>query len=278
MSLLTIPPELHLHIGQYLTWQDLYALIRSHSYLAAVHNHRLLPVAARDDGQTPLLWAAKVGNEQLIRQLLNEYNVPTHLVDENRITALHVAAQRGDTAIIGLLLEKGAHALTNYQRSEMDSRDGGYPEGMTAVMPIHLAAFHGHADIVRLLAIAGGKPRHRGSFLRNARVLDITVAQGHEELAEMIVMELGAKEVYAFCTLARVVYPTWNEKMVRLLLGHAESKPSCTLWYLRRRTSIEANEFSRVRGKLVSVARELGVRMNEVCTYWYGCGCGCPVK
>jgi ankyrin repeat protein len=64
---------------------------------------------------------------------------------------LHLLAKRGDTAAVEWLLEHGANPDALWAHWDAD------------VTPLHLAAGHGHADVVRLLLQAGADRRIRDS-------------------------------------------------------------------------------------------------------------------
>ena len=63
----------------------------------------------RDEGdeQTPLMWAAQVGDISIVQTLLH-YNVNINAIDDSGNSALKLALQKGHTAIARLLIQKGA--------------------------------------------------------------------------------------------------------------------------------------------------------------------------
>ena len=88
-----------------------------------------------------------------------------------RFTALHAAAYKGDTALLGRLLAAGAPV-------DLNARD---PRGRTAV---HVAAFARQRDAIRVLATAGANLE----LLENDRYDAVTIAAvaGDEETLQVL--------------------------------------------------------------------------------------------
>jgi ankyrin repeat protein len=87
---------------------------------------------------------------------LREWDTASTLVDANprllgKDGALHLLAKRGDSAAVQWLLLHGANPNALWPHWDAD------------VTPLHLAAAHGHADVVRLLLDADADPRIRDS-------------------------------------------------------------------------------------------------------------------
>jgi hypothetical protein len=87
---------------------------------------------------------------------LREWDTAATLVEANprllrRDGALHLLAKRGDAAAVKWLLEHGADANALWAHWDTD------------LTPLHLAAGHGHADVVRLLLDADADRRIRDS-------------------------------------------------------------------------------------------------------------------
>jgi ankyrin repeat protein len=91
-------------------------------------------------GAPALVWAAAVGSEALVRQLLQSGADVDAKNDDDR-TAIHLAAKNGHTSVTQMLLNGMATPA---------ARDG---YGRT---PLHWAASHGHFRIVRLLCSTEG--------------------------------------------------------------------------------------------------------------------------
>lgn len=82
---------------------------------------------------------AAAGDVDRVRDLLDKGADP-NTIDENRITALHMAADRGNSVIVQMLLNAGANV--NAQDINDDT-------------PLHNAALCGHKEVVELLLNKG---------------------------------------------------------------------------------------------------------------------------
>jgi ankyrin repeat protein len=87
-------------------------------------------------GVGPLYIASAKGDEAIVKLLL-EWNANTLAVDGEKRTALHMAAQLGHLRIVDLLLDKNQNAV-------------GIKDAM-GHLPLHLASFSGHSEIVSTL-------------------------------------------------------------------------------------------------------------------------------
>ena len=97
---------------------------------------------------SPMADAAMEGNLDVVRKLVaggTDVNAP----QGDGMTALHWAAERGDTEMIDLLVVAGA-------RLDAVTRNGRYT-------PLHLAGSQGNASVIRLLLEAGADPEARSS-------------------------------------------------------------------------------------------------------------------
>ena len=63
--------------------------------------------ARNGEGETPLLMAARAGNNEVVR-LLVEHRADVNAADNLQHTALYYAGERGFTEIVELLLAAGA--------------------------------------------------------------------------------------------------------------------------------------------------------------------------
>jgi hypothetical protein len=88
------------------------------------------------NGWTPLLFAASVGKQETVEQLIIRGANVNHKDSLGR-TALHLAAQNGYADIVLVLLEKGC--------------ERNLPETKFGRTPLHLAAQYGHGSVVNLL-------------------------------------------------------------------------------------------------------------------------------
>lgn len=97
---------------------------------------------ARDaSGCTPLLIAAQYGFADLVGYLIQK-GADVRAVDNNEDSALHWAAYRGDSNVVGLLLHMNG--------IDMDSRD------LFGQTPLHLAAIRGNTEVVQYLLYDAG--------------------------------------------------------------------------------------------------------------------------
>ena len=94
------------------------------------------------DSLHQLLHLASVGDVDELKSLL-ETETDLTLTNECGETALHFAADRGHSAIVGLLLEQGG-------RVNAASQDG--------CTPLHYACLNGNIEVVRMLMSAGANP------------------------------------------------------------------------------------------------------------------------
>lgn len=239
MSLPSLPNEILFMIGGNLSWRDLYALIFVSRRLAFVYLPCLLPSAVREDDQKPLLWSVKAGNEELVRELLEEHKANANPQASFSISALHLAAQYGYIAIAEMLLENGADVNQNgspmkkvawythtYEdkRSpksvEIERQDFSW-EAACIKQPLHLAAHGGHEDVIRLLLDNGADLTAQDFSGRTA--LCLAIDQKHMSTIKMLVMEMGAKDMNSWESgLFLAMWPRWDETIVDFLLQYAD--------------------------------------------------------
>lgn len=128
--------------------------------------------------------AARSGDVESLRQMLHDAAVsgpasssassPINALDKHGQTALMLAATRGHTAAVRLLIEQGADL----------NHTAKY--GLSALM---LAVINNHAEIVRLLAAAGANRQIRGSGapgFHQKTALDLAAGAGREELSSIL--------------------------------------------------------------------------------------------
>jgi ankyrin repeat protein len=120
-------------------------------------------------GETPLNWAARVGQKDVVEVLLAN-NVDVNAAD-NKIgyTSLHWAATKNRKAIVELLLANNA---------EVNARTH---EGST---PLHFVAFDGYKDIAILLLDNNAVVNIKNN--EGATPLHLAAKSGHNEVAELM--------------------------------------------------------------------------------------------
>lgn len=123
-------------------------------------------------GSTPLHYAAALGNEEVVKLLL-ERGANIDAGSSAGDTPLHWAAYSDRILIVGLLIDKGARI------------DAVNPNGVT---PLHMAASAGHVNAAELLIdrganinaknIFGDTPLHWAVFYGHKGMVDLLVAKG----------------------------------------------------------------------------------------------------
>jgi uncharacterized protein len=124
--------------------------------------------AADDDGETPLMHAAKYGQVQAVRVLLAA-GARSEVKCRGGGTALMMASAFGYADVTKTLLQAGA---------PVDAAD---ENGVTA---LHFAVREGHASVVRLLLQAGAPVAARDAAGRTPAA--VAKESGHEDLSKEI--------------------------------------------------------------------------------------------
>ncbi len=91
---------------------------------------------------TPLHFAARRGNDEIVKVLLEHPKVHVDDKDNSGKTALHLACSEGHSKVCQLLLKFGADI-----------------EAVTAdkMTPLHNAILHGHSEVTRMILNRGKK-------------------------------------------------------------------------------------------------------------------------
>ncbi|KAE8399492.1 ankyrin repeat-containing domain protein [Aspergillus pseudonomiae] len=188
----------------------------------------VIATAFRDASRLSLLYAAKHGNETVIRLLLLQ-DAPVDQFSKNQRTPLSYAAAGGHEIVAKLLLEAGADPNSH------DTR------GLT---PLSHAALNGHEAAVKLLLEKDCGPDSRCKLARTPR--SYTAEKGHDTVVKLL-PEKGA-EPDLNDILGRTPLPyaakQGHKAMIRLLLAHgaeldAKASRPC---YFSVRDFIEAAE------------------------------------
>ncbi|KAG2487525.1 hypothetical protein HYH03_013806 [Edaphochlamys debaryana] len=130
--------------------------------------------SARDDGTTPLILAAERGHTRVVRLLL-EAGADMNAATEGGDTALSLAAAEGHTEVVRLLAEAGA---------DVNAAD---EEGSA---PLAVAAHRGHTEVVRALLRAGAEQGAKDAEGNTA--LHLAASAGREEAVAALLQASSA--------------------------------------------------------------------------------------
>lgn len=127
---------------------------------------------------TPLWWCAKLGNEELVKRLVEDHDADVNFTDKFNRTALLMAAKNGHKAVVEILLAKGGIAL--------DLKDNLH--GRT---PLSWAAGLGHEAIVELLLTRGGIDINSKDLECGWTPLSWAAAYGYDRVVKLLLAESG---------------------------------------------------------------------------------------
>ena len=201
-----------------------------------------LDVNQRDGaGMTPLTWAARRGNEEMVRLLLQKRRIqPDHQDTSYGRTGLSWAAGYGHERVVSLFLGprfvnpgsvggrwgKGWRALCQLFGRRYVNPDSSTRSGRT---PLLWAAEHGHEGVVKLLLGRKDVTPHTSETNDNRTPLSLAAENGHEGIVKLL---LGREDVipdspsrlYGRKPLLWAA-ENGHEGIVKLLLGRGDVNP-----------------------------------------------------
>jgi ankyrin repeat protein len=121
-------------------------------------------------GWSPLLSAAESGHSDIVKLLLDRGAIRDKRT-EDEFTALYASCQKGHINTVRLLLDRGGRAELNVGNKH-------------AWMPVHVAAFNGHTEIVQLL-IESGCDIHGASNIGQTP-LHLSSKKGHVGVMQLL--------------------------------------------------------------------------------------------
>jgi uncharacterized protein len=149
--------------------------------------------------------AARMGDTAAVKRLL-QGGADVNAAQEDGMTALHWAAQKGDPELVGMLLSAGANVRAT-------TRLGGYT-------PIHLASQAGHARVVAALLAAGASSDVK--TVTGASALMLAARSGSVDTAARLIengADVNAKESTHGQTALMVAAGLDRADLVKLLLA-----------------------------------------------------------
>jgi len=180
ISILSLPNEILLQIGEKLSQRDLDRFSRTIRRMYVLLTHRLYRMGEQiefHDGSTVLHWGATNGLANTVTHLLEQganpnasFQCAPYPLHSDGRTPLHIAAELGHRTIAKLLLAWGA-------KTKVWDRDGD--------TPLHLAAKNGHIKVVKLLVTAGAKITARNAD--GMRPLHIAVQQEQRNVIKLLI-------------------------------------------------------------------------------------------
>ncbi|XP_075225754.1 no mechanoreceptor potential C [Lycorma delicatula] len=153
-----------------------------------------------ESGMTPLHLASYSGNENVVRLLLNSAGVQVEAsTTENGYNPLHLACFGGHIAVVGLLLSRSAELLHSsdkhgktglhiaathghYQMVEVLLGQGGVIDATdkNGWTPLHCAARAGCFEVVKLLVESGASPKSETNY--GSAPIWFAVSEGHNDV------------------------------------------------------------------------------------------------
>ena len=138
--------------------------------------------AVDDDGLTPLAIACQRGNTFAVERLLQEEDIDVNIVDKQGSTALHEACEYGSNKIVKLLCNEGANISAA-------NRDG--------VTPLHVGCHEGHSEVIKSILLVGHDEKDeliRAKDSQGSAAIHYAVESGVQSIVEALLLN-GADPV-----------------------------------------------------------------------------------
>ncbi len=136
-----------------------------------LENKKVKPDTINKSGQTALMFAANNGHTDVVRELLeNENKADPNILTTDNVTALIYASQNGHDDVVKLLIDKGT--------------DVNCASKMIRVTPLIMASQNGHTKTVELLLKAGADVNFDNPIW--GRSLHLAAIEGHTKVVEIL--------------------------------------------------------------------------------------------
>ena len=193
-------------------------------------------------GATPLIWAARYGNEEVVRLLLRKKHIQPDQQDESEErTALSWAAGNGHEGVVRLFLAprfvnpesigrrwgKAARIVGEFFSGRYVNPDSASKYGQT---PLSWASENGHEGIVKLL-LEWKDVNPNSTSISDETPLKLAAENGHEGIVKLL---LGRKDINPNSSSKYVKTPlslaaeNGHEGIVKLLLEREDVNPNST--------------------------------------------------
>ena len=192
-------------------------------------------------GITPLIWAARYGNVEVVRLLLRKKHIQPDQQDVNYgRTALSWAAGNGHEGVVGLFLEpqfvnpgsvgrwwgKAARAMDIFLGGRYINPDSSSKYGRT---PLSWATENGHEGIVKLLLERKDVNPNTQDTRDGQTPLSWAVEKGHEAIVKLLLEQDGinpdTRDIKSGRTLLTWAAQNGYEGVVKLLLERKDVNP-----------------------------------------------------
>ena len=187
---------------------------------------RLVKIGKKNWVIVPFFWATKYGNVPAVRACLESGMDVNKVLNEEKMTALDVAANNGHAAVVKALIEAGADVNKTSSPQGVDA--SGERSVTHDVTPVYFAAARGHTHVVMELIKAGADLNQATS--EGATPLHMAAHNGHEVcVASLIQAGADARKAdkYGY-TPMKVATVMKREKVMTLLRDY--ERPRSSKW------------------------------------------------